>query len=120
MPGHRCIAPGCNSGYDSCKEKYHFFTVPKDDNKLQQWKKAISRKNFEIKPCQVVCERHFHEPIARLVNLKSKGGLIHPNINFFNFICKIEQLFSKYYKMADVFELILTDLLDDTLYFPCF
>jgi len=61
MPGHRCIAPGCKSGYDSCKEKYHFFSVPKDDDKLQQWKKAIPKKDEEIKPRQVVCERHFHE-----------------------------------------------------------
>lgn len=61
MPGHRCIVPGCKSGYDSCVNKHHFFTVPKDPAKLEQWKKAILRKEFVFKPRQVVCELHFHE-----------------------------------------------------------
>lgn len=77
MPGHRCIAPGCKSGYDSCKNKYHFFTVPKDDIKLQQWTRAIPRKNFLIKPRQVVCERHFHEEeIIRKRIMTDKNGTI--------------------------------------------
>jgi len=79
---------------------------------------------FKCVTCQSAIKQNINlrsnEPVARLVNLKSKGGLIHPNINFLNFIFKIEQLFSKYCKMADVLELILTDLLNDKLYFPCF
>lgn len=78
---------------------------------------------FKCLTCQSAIKQNnvcSYEPVAQLVNLKSKGALIHPNINFFNFICKIEQLFVKYCKMADVFELILTELLEDTLYFPCF
>lgn len=79
---------------------------------------------FKCVTCQSAIKQNInlcsYEPVARLVNLKSKGGLIHPNINFFNFKCKIEQLFSKYCEMADVLELILTELLEDTLYFPCF
>lgn len=61
MPGHRCIVPACTSGYDSCVEKRHFFTVPKDTIRLAQWTKAIPRKDFVIKPQQVVCELHFQE-----------------------------------------------------------
>lgn len=61
------------------------------------------------------------EPVARLTNMKSRGFLLHPNKYFFNFICKIEDLFCKYCMMADVCELILADLLENnTLYFPCF
>jgi len=81
-------------------------------------------RSFKCLTCQSAIKQNINlcsnEPVARLVNLKSKGGLIHPNINFFNFICKIEQLFFKYCEMADVLELILTELLEDTLYFLCF
>jgi len=38
--------PGCKSGYDSCVNKHHFLTVPKDPVRLEQWKKAIPRKDF--------------------------------------------------------------------------
>lgn len=61
MTGHRCIVPGCKSGYDSCVNKHHFFTAPKDPARLEQWKKAIPRKNFLIKTRQAVCELRFHE-----------------------------------------------------------
>lgn len=60
-PGHRCITHSFSYGYDSCKDKYHFFIVSKNDIELQQWTKAILKKNFLIKPRQVVCERNFHE-----------------------------------------------------------
>lgn len=47
--------------------------------------------------------------------------MVHSNLIFFNFVCKTEQLFTKYCLMADVFELILTELLENNvLYFPCF
>ncbi|KAL4089747.1 hypothetical protein QTP88_024719 [Uroleucon formosanum] len=44
MPEHRCIVPGCKSGYDSCVNKHHFFTAPKDPAKLEQWKKATEER----------------------------------------------------------------------------
>ena len=54
------------------------------------------------------------------MNLKTKGKLIHPNIMFFNFIKKIEQSFIKNCSSADVFEHIITDIIDDKpIYFPC-
>lgn len=68
-------------------------------------------KQIKCVTCQYAIKQNInlcsYEPVARLVNLKSKEGLIHSNINFFNFICKIEQLFSKYCEMANVLELIL-------------
>ncbi|XP_029344634.1 uncharacterized protein LOC115033917 [Acyrthosiphon pisum] len=77
MPGHRCIVPGCKSGYDSCVNKYHFFTVPKDLAKLELWKKAIPRKEFVFKPRQVVCELHFHEEdIIRTKKITDINGKI--------------------------------------------
>jgi len=69
----------------------------------------------------IIQTNYSSQPVACLVNIKSEGGLIHPNRQFFNLICKIESLFSKYCKMADVFELCLSELLEDNiLYFPCF
>jgi len=53
--------PECKSGYDYRVNKHHFFTVPKDPVRLEQWKKAIPRKDFVIKTRQVVSELHFHE-----------------------------------------------------------
>lgn len=77
MPGHRCIVPSCKSGYDSSVVKRHFFTVPKDPGRLEQWRKAIPRKAIEIKPKQVVCELHFHETdIIRKKIMADKNGKI--------------------------------------------
>lgn len=55
----RCIAPGCTSGYDSNKEKVHFFYVPKDENMIKLWQSALKRKDFIVKAKQPVCEKHF-------------------------------------------------------------
>lgn len=37
-------------------------------------------------------------PEAELVNIKSKGGLTHPNINVFNFLSIVEDCFAKHCK----------------------
>jgi len=57
---------------------------------------------------------------ATLVNMRTKGRLIHPNIVFFNFIRKIEESFSNNCSSTKVFELVVTDLMNEkTLTFPC-
>ncbi|XP_071579404.1 uncharacterized protein [Temnothorax nylanderi] len=55
----RCIAPGCTSGYDSNKEKVHFFYVPNDKETIKLWQAALRRKDFIVKAKQPVCEKHF-------------------------------------------------------------
>ncbi|CAI6375187.1 unnamed protein product [Macrosiphum euphorbiae] len=72
MPGHRCIVPGCKSGYDSCVNKYHFFTVPKDLAKLELWKKAIPRKEFVFKPRQVHSEEIIAFAIRYYINMRMR------------------------------------------------
>lgn len=63
---------------------------------------------FKCSICHsAILQSNSSAPVAQLTNLKSHGGLIHPNIYFFELICKIENLFSKYCRMSDVFELIL-------------
>lgn len=57
---NRCIVPNCKSGYDSTKgEKYHRFSVPFEENALLEWKKAIPRKDFDLKSGMIVCDKHF-------------------------------------------------------------
>ncbi|XP_043483110.1 uncharacterized protein LOC122511737 isoform X2 [Leptopilina heterotoma] len=57
--GHRCVVPNCNSGYDSCKEKVHLFSVPKEEELRKKWENAIPRANFILKSGLVVCHKHF-------------------------------------------------------------
>lgn len=79
---------------------------------------------FKCTTCQAAIKQPYLNSVesdTQLTNLTSRGELIHPNLHFFNFVCKIEQLFIKYCLIADVFELILTGLLENNvLYFPCF
>ena len=34
--------------------------------------------------------------VSQLIDLKSRGNLIHANLNFFNLICYVEACFAKY------------------------
>lgn len=124
----RCIAPGCTSGYDSNKEKVHFFCVPQDENNRKLWQAAL-KKDF-IKAKQPVCEKHFlstdilwnHticDEKALLVNTKTKGQIIHPNLKLYNLIKYLESLFVKYCHRSDVFKLIIQDFYTPHLSFPC-
>lgn len=57
---------------------------------------------------------------AALVNLKSRGKLIHPNLNFYYFIHRIEEKFQKFSNSAFVYDLILEEILhEEKLIFPC-
>ncbi|XP_060843017.1 uncharacterized protein LOC132924085 [Rhopalosiphum padi] len=58
---------------------------------------------------------------ATLVNMKTKGRLIHPNIFFFNFIQKIEKSFMKHCLSTHVFDLIIDDMINEKhiTNFPC-
>lgn len=86
----------------------------------------ISRHMLKHSSCSV-CRSAFENPvsyssnpIARLVNMKAEDGLIHPNIKLFYFIRSLENLFFKYCKFYNVYELILTDVLaENALSFPC-
>lgn len=68
----------------------------------------------------VVSEVYSQQLPATLVNMKTRGGLIHPNMHFFNFIRKIEESFAQHSSSANVFELITIDLMKiKPLSFPC-
>jgi len=59
-------------------------------------------------------------PEAELVNLKSKGRLVHPNYNFYKFITNIETYFSNNINDPDVYSNTVEDILaNEDLNFPC-
>lgn len=63
---------------------------------------------------------HANAPVAKMTNMKTRGGLLHPNLKFFNFIKSLETLFQKHCNKNDVFELVLEDALQSNiLQFPC-
>ncbi|KAF0753534.1 DDE-1 domain-containing protein [Aphis craccivora] len=49
------------------------------------------------------------KPEAALTNIKTRGGLTHPNIYLFQLLTAIENSFSKYCDDHDVFELTVDD-----------
>lgn len=58
-------------------------------------------------------------PEAQLTNLKTRGGLMHPSLYFFNMICRIEDAFSKFCEHFDVFEKIIDHIIENFDNFPC-
>lgn len=57
--GRKCCVPNCNSGYKSCAEKVAFFSVPKDVDLANKWRRAIPRKDKILTHSDSVCEKHF-------------------------------------------------------------
>ncbi|XP_033222200.1 uncharacterized protein LOC117176195 [Belonocnema kinseyi] len=57
--GRKCVVLGCKSGYDSNKKRFHMFVVPKKPAAIEQWQKAILRKDITLKHKHAVCEKHF-------------------------------------------------------------
>jgi len=54
------------------------------------------------------------------VNLKSKGGLVHPNINLFYFLSKVENSFAKHCNKRNVFDLAIDEIFEKYVFtFPC-
>ena len=45
MP-RKCCATGCNSNYNSVKDKTTTFRLPRDPEERQRWIKAIPRENI--------------------------------------------------------------------------
>jgi len=59
-------------------------------------------------------------PEAELVNLKSKGDLVHPNINLFYFLSKVENSFAKHCNKRNVFDLAIDEIFENFVFtFPC-
>ncbi|XP_039310108.1 uncharacterized protein LOC120358794 isoform X2 [Solenopsis invicta] len=57
MP-NKCIVPGCNTDYATCKIKLSVFSAPKDDERRKEWEEKLQL----IKPLlakHFVCEKHF-------------------------------------------------------------
>jgi hypothetical protein len=64
-------------------------------------------------------QKYIDIPEAELVNLKSKGGLPHPNIHLFHFLTKVEESFATHFQYKYVFDLTVDDVLNFPISFPC-
>lgn len=57
MSRRYCFAPGCDSGYNSNKEKVSLFKVPQD--KLKEWSEVVPRADRKLSIKDALCEKHF-------------------------------------------------------------
>lgn len=58
--------------------------------------------------------------VAQLLDMKSRGGLIHANLKFFNLIRYVESCFVKYASHRYVFDCTLEEVLSSYNFtFPC-
>lgn len=59
-------------------------------------------------------------PVSQLVDMKSRGKLIHADLTFFNLIRQVEACFTKYCSCFDVFDLIVDEVFTTHKFsFPC-
>lgn len=59
----------------------------------------------------IVKDKFIDLPEAELINVKSKGGLTHPNLNLFHFLSNVEECFAKHCEQKNVFDLTVEDSL---------
>ena len=80
MP-NKCCVYGCNSNYDSTKERYSTFKFPRDDNLRAKWIRKIPNKDLKVTQYSYVCEKHFtDDAISRyhiVGNLKVSDLIIY-------------------------------------------
>lgn len=73
----------------------------------------------------MICERAVRSDsctssVSQLVGMKSRGGLIHANLRFFDLIRYVESCFVKYASHRDVFDYTLDEVLSSYNFtFPC-
>ena len=81
-------------------------------------------KKPEYKNCPSCKEGLTHceikAPVSQLVDMKSRGRLIHANTHFFNLISYVEKCFSKYARNSRVFNLTIDEVIQNYKFtFPC-
>ena len=73
MVRKKCFAPLCQSRRGQIN-KCSFFSAPKDCNLLNQWRRAIPRKDKELSEKDYLCEYHFQpEDIIRFESIIVNG-----------------------------------------------
>lgn len=75
--GKSCFVPRCRTGYKSCHEKFSLFSAPKDEQRLNLWRRAIPRKDRLLQASDYVCERHFEpELVSKTWTAEYKGNVL--------------------------------------------
>ncbi|XP_046451608.1 uncharacterized protein LOC124199728 isoform X1 [Daphnia pulex] len=73
----KCYVKGCKSGYESCKEKVHFFR-PKEEKTVHLWQKFIGRNDLKLEKFHSVCHKHFDD--ADIVKTTTVRGKDRPTV----------------------------------------
>lgn len=84
--------------------------------------KQVLKRYHACDTCQDAVRKKLNPSyrVAKLVEIKSNGGLIYPNLHFFNLIRFIEQCFVKHASYKNVFDLTVNDVLENFNFnFPC-
>ncbi|KAH7964982.1 hypothetical protein HPB49_002727 [Dermacentor silvarum] len=74
--GKKCFVPGCHSGYASCKEPVSLFSAPKEEARLEAWRKAIPRSDRVLRSTDHVCEKHFDSCYVSKTWSAEHGGVV--------------------------------------------
>ena len=79
---YKCIAPGCNSGYDNNPGSFHFFLVLKDPAIIALWQRAILRDDIVLRYKHPVYEKHFYpEDIVWISEVQGPDGTVISKVN---------------------------------------
>lgn len=74
------FAPGCTSGYVSsrkCGQRVSLFAAPRDPERFEAWRRAITRADKTLDERSVLCEHHFDEQyIERYFTQVINGELV--------------------------------------------
>lgn len=84
--------------------------------------KQVLKIYKKCRSCQEVIrsDSSIQSSVSQLVDLKSRGGLIHANLQFFHLISHVESCFVKYASCADVFDCTVDEVLSSYKFtFPC-
>ena len=78
-------------------------------------KQVLKKKEYKNCPyCKEgLTHREIKTPVNQLVDIKSRGRLIHANTHFFNLISYVEKYFSKYARDSHVFNLTIDQVIEN-------
>jgi hypothetical protein len=88
----------------------------------------VCKKVYKQSQCST-CRQNLYKTVlqeanvvASLTEIKSRGGLNHPNVNIFKFFQRVEAILKKYINAVDVFDRTIDDVFSSKsllIEFPC-
>ena len=84
-------------------------------------KQVLRRYSTCSKCCEALKQANsYPSSLSKLVDIKSRGGLIHPNLRFYKLIRHIESCFAKHASSPEVFNETIEEIVSTYEFsFPC-